>query len=243
MSQVYSLIGAEHEKNDNYGSADQFYEKSVEIMKSLFGPFHLDVADISANVSRVKGELECEVQKGASNNMPAPAAPLSSSETSEESVLEIEDAQSQDTRVKAIKLRISQLDVSIEQRDAGNNKSCEALRDEKSFDALLENIFHASNTKSCDALISCDALLGQSDTLLSREEESEAWDTAPAGGRKEFNCIFSASLREDAHINDANIARWSNVESCQGSTLAKLGVRPKRVPWQRRTNNVPELAY
>merc|ERR1712194_917870 len=60
IAQVCSMIGAEHERNRNYSAANKFYEDSVGTMKSVFGPFHLDIAENLINLSRVKSALSGE---------------------------------------------------------------------------------------------------------------------------------------------------------------------------------------
>jgi len=57
IAQVCALIGAEHERNGNHNAANKFYEDSVGTMKSVFGPFHLDIAENLICLSRVKSAL------------------------------------------------------------------------------------------------------------------------------------------------------------------------------------------
>ena len=57
IAQVCSMIGAEHEKKGNCHAAEKFYEESVSTMKSVFGPYHLDIAETLVNLSGVKSAL------------------------------------------------------------------------------------------------------------------------------------------------------------------------------------------
>ncbi|KAL7537032.1 hypothetical protein ACHAXR_008373, partial [Thalassiosira sp. AJA248-18] len=67
IAQINALIGAELEKKGKYPEAECFYEECVGTIKSVFGPFHLDLAETLVNLSGVKSALG-EVKDSAAPN-------------------------------------------------------------------------------------------------------------------------------------------------------------------------------